>query len=203
MTIGKGTPWGRAGTLPEGSPIATDDWTLREIVISARAADRPIPTVGLLGGDLCKTVGGPGSTERLTSGGTILPIDLCRVSLDGEETWFCSHLVARGFLWFGAALVAMNAQWLGEWDVAPRAHPNDGLVDLTEGRIPLGDRREARRRVRTGSHIPHPGLLTSRGGHHRRRLERATDIWLDGRRLTRGVREIEITVEPDAFEIVI
>ncbi len=27
----------------------------------------------------------------------------------------------------------MNAQWLGSWDLGPRSHPNDGLLDLTDG----------------------------------------------------------------------
>ena len=38
----------------------------------------------------------------------------------------------------------MNAQWLGDWDLGPRSHPNDGLLDVTDGTLPFGDRWKAR-----------------------------------------------------------
>ena len=203
MTIRKGERWGEPGRLPQGAPTASSDHSLRQIVVAAKATGRPVPTVGLLGGDLCRTVGGTGNRSRLDEGGVVLPIDLCRVFLDGEETWFCSHLVARRWLWFGSFAVVMNAQWIGEWDVAPRAHPNDGLADLTEGRLPLGDRGEARRRVRSGTHVPHPSLHTARGAHHTLRFPGGVAVWLDGRRVARRVREIDVEVAPDAFRVVV
>ena len=36
--------------------------------------------------------------------------------------------VARRRGWRDFA-VAMNAQWIGEWNLGPKAHPNDGIVD--------------------------------------------------------------------------
>ncbi len=56
----------------------------------------------------------------------------------------------------------MNAQWLGDWDLGPRAHPGDARLDVTDGRLPLGDLLKARKRVRTGTHLPHPDLVTTR-----------------------------------------
>ena len=30
-------------------------------------------------------------------------------------------------------LAVMNAQWIGRWDVAPKGHPNDGMVEAKKG----------------------------------------------------------------------
>lgn len=203
MTIRKGESWGAAGTLPAGSPVVDSDAALRAIVEEARRAGTPIPTVGLLGGDLCRTVGGRGDPGRLAQGGVVLPLDVGRVEIGGEVHWFTAHLVARRRLWLGAAAVVMNAQFLGPWDLGPRAHPNDGLLDLTEGRMPLGDRAEARRRARTGTHLPHPALRTARAARHELTFPAPVGVWLDGVRVASSVQHLVVEVEPDAATVVV
>jgi len=203
MTIRKGEAWGEPGSLPTGSPVAHSDAELRTIVEAARRAGQPIPTTGLLGGDLCRTVGGPGDPGRLTGGGVVLPIDVVRADIDGTPHWFCAHLVARRNWWFGRAAVAMNAQWLGDWDLGPRAHPNDGLVDTTDGDLPFADRREAARRARSGAHLPHPALQVRRSGSHEFVFDPPLAVWLDGRRVVRRAHRVTVTVEPDACHVVV
>lgn len=203
MTIRKGEAWGESGTLPAGNPVVTSDAELRSLIETARRSGASPPVAGLLGGDLCRTVGGPGNPTRLRAGGSVLPIDVGRVDIDGEVHWFCAHLVARHWGWWGSAAVVMNAQWLGEWNLGPRAHPNDGLLDLTRGRLPMGDRGEARRRARTGSHLPHPGLTTSRAERHALVFDRPVGVWLDGVRVTRAARRILVEVEADAALVVV
>jgi len=56
----------------------------------------------------------------------------------------------------------MNSEWLGGWIVAPRAHPGDGYFDLVEARLSIGDRIKARRRLPTGTHVPHPSIRVRR-----------------------------------------
>ena len=67
MTIEKGRPWGEAATLPVGAPVARSDAELRALIEPAWRAGEPVPVVGLLGGDLCRTLGGPGDRARLTT----------------------------------------------------------------------------------------------------------------------------------------
>lgn len=203
MTIRKGESWGEPGVLPQGSPVVDSDAALRALVEQARASDVPLPVVGLLGGDLCRTVGGPGDRSRLTDGGVVLPIDVARVEIDGDTHWFCSHLVARRSWLFGRAVAVMNSQWLGTWDLGPRAHPNDGLLDLTDGTLPIGDRLEARRRAHSGTHVPHPALKVTRRAHHELTFDPPLGVWLDGERVARRARSVVITVEPDATKIVV
>lgn len=203
MTIRKGAAWGEPAVLPAEAAVVDDDAGLRALVEAARRDGIPVPVVGLLGGDLCRTVGGPGDRRRLREGGVRLPIDLGRVTIDGEVFWFCAHLVARRRGWWGRAAVVMNAQWLGPYDLGPRAHPNDGLLDLTEGRLPVGDRAEARRRARTGSHLPHPALRVARAHHFELAFETPVGVWLDGVRVARRARQLVVDVEPDAAAIVV
>jgi len=56
MTIEKGEAWGSPGTLPSDGLVVRSDAEARAIVEQARRAAEPVPTLGLLGGDLCRTV---------------------------------------------------------------------------------------------------------------------------------------------------
>jgi len=203
VTIRRGEAWGQPGVLDAGAPVVHSDADLARLVRQARQVGAAPPTVGLLGGDLCRTVGGPGEEGRLTSGGVRLPIDVVRADIDGAAHWFTAHLVARRWGWRGRTVVAMNAQWLGDLRLGPRAHPNDGRVDITDGTLPPGDRSEARRRARSGSHLPHPALSTSRVATAELDLGRGLGVWLDGVRVARRAHRVVLTVEPDALEVVV
>lgn len=98
----------------------------------------------------------------------------------------------------------MNAEFLGGWDVAPRAHPGDGLLDVVEvaASMPLGDRLRARRRLPTGGHIPHPAIALSRRAAVQVEFDRPTPVWLDGERVGAAHR-LSIRVERDALVCVV
>lgn len=133
-----------------------DDAQAREVVESARRANEPIPALGLLGGRPGARLGAPGSAGAGSGAPDRddLPVErsLGSVLVDGRLHWFVAHLVARRSWWRGRTLAVMNAQWLGGWDLAPRSHPDDGLLDVTDGTLPLwtaGRPAAACRRART------------------------------------------------------
>lgn len=203
MTISKGQPWGTQGRLPDDGVVVRSDAEARHVVEAARAAGHDVPALGLLAGDLCKTLGGLGDEARLTSPEAMtFPVDLGRVHIDGRDHWFVAHAIVRGPLWLGRAVAVMNAQWLGDWDLGPRAHPDDALLDVTDGALPLGDLAKARKRVRLGTHLPHPALRTSRVGQIELDLARRQSVWLDGERIG-STRQLTVSVEPDAIRVVI
>lgn len=202
MPIQKGEPWGEPGVLPADGVIVRSDAEARTIVTDARRAGEPVPVLGLLGGDLCKAVGGTGDEARLREGGVILPIDLGAVLVDGRLHWFVAHLVARRRWWRGRIVAAMNAQHLGDWDLAPRGHPNDGKLDVFDADLSLGDRWKARSRLRTGSHLPHPGITERHVAAIQVDLAKGTKVWLDGEPLGEA-RHLAIRVEPDALRCVV
>ncbi|HMS87461.1 MAG TPA: hypothetical protein PKE56_03400 [Acidimicrobiales bacterium] len=203
MTIEKGRPWGSAGPLAVDGVVAATDAEVRALVEQARQAGRPPAEVGLVGGDLCRTVGGRGDRARLATPAAVrLPVDVAAVTIDGESHWFVAHLVARRSWWRGRVVAVMNAQWIGRWDVAPRSHPNDGLLDLFDGSPSLDDRWKARRRLITGTHVPHPAIVQRRTDALELELDPPLDVYLDGVKVGRG-RHLEIRVEPDALTCVV
>jgi hypothetical protein len=202
MTIRKGEPWGEPGALPSDGVVVRSDAEARAAVTTARRAGEAPPALGLLGGDLCKAVGGTGDEGRLRAGGVVLPVDLGAVLVDGRLHWFVAHLVARRGWWRGRVLAVMNAQHLGAWDVAPRGHPNDGRVDVLDADLPLGQRWQARRRLRTGTHVPHPGIEERHVTALQVELPAGTRVWLDGE-LVGPARNLSIRVEPDALRCVV
>ncbi|QXC61942.1 hypothetical protein KSP35_03745 [Aquihabitans sp. G128] len=203
MTIEKHQLWGSPGPLPAGGVVVRSDAEARKVVESARRADQPVPALGLLGGDLCRTVGGKGDEARLHGPEAMsLPTDLGAVLVDGRLHWFVAHLVVRRSWWRGRVVAVMNAQWIGRWDVAPKSHPNDGLLDVLDGDLSVDDRLKARRRLLTGTHVPHPGISQRRVAAVQLAFDRPTPVWLDGERVG-SASTLSIRVEPDAFTAVV
>lgn len=168
----------------------------------ARRSGLPFPPLGLVGGDLCRTLAGPRDEERLRSERAMsFPVDLGQVLVDGRLHLFVAHLVARSRWWTRAA-VAMNAQWVGEWNLGPRAHPDDGLLDTYDCRLQLSDLAKVRRRLPAGAHLPHPRIAERRVPTWTVELGRALPVWLDGEVADEG-RTLAVRVEPDALTVVI
>ena len=203
MTIRKGQEWGSiAKPLNDVQTIASNH-ELRALIEAARGVGDAIPTVGLLGGDLMRTLGGSAEASRFCSGDPVphLPVDVVHVVADHtREGWFVAHLLARHSWWHGQLLAAMNAQFLGKWDVSPRCHPNDGLVDIVTvaAEMRLQQRWMARSRAALGTHVPHPLITIKQCSSVTLEFERHTPLWLDGARWG-SARHLQLVVEPDAF----
>jgi hypothetical protein len=203
MTIERGVDWGEAAPLPSHGVVVRSDHEARAVVEQARRRGEAPPPLGLLGGDLCRTLGGRGDERRLRSSDAVsFPCDLGSVLVDGRLHWFVAHLIARRSWWRGRAIAVMNAQWLGAWDLGPRAHPNDGLLDITDGDLPLGDRLKARSRLPTGTHVPHPALDVTRVAAAQFDLDPTLDVYLDGERVGRA-GHLSVRVEADALTVVV
>jgi len=203
VTIEKGRPWGEPGPLPDTGVTVRSDAEARAAVEAALRVGEPLPALGLLGGDLCRTVGGTGDESRLFSEEAVrLPLDLGEALLDGRLYRFVAHLVARGPWWRGRAWLAMNAQWIGSWNVAPKAHPNDGLLDVIDARVPLGQVLAVRARLPYGTHLPHPAIKLERVRAAQARFERRATVYLDGERVG-AFRDVSVRLEPDALTLVV
>jgi len=207
VTIEKGRAWGRpardvvAAMAVEGR----SDAEARAVVEAARRANEAVPPVVLLGGDLARTVGATGDAGHAAGAEALaLPCDIGSVLLDGRQHWFVAHLVARRSWWRGRVFVAMNAQFLGPWDAAPRSHPNDGRLDVldVDPGMPWAARWKARRRLPTGTHVPHPAIHVTRVTAVQETFTPPLDVWLDGTPMG-PVRNVSLRVEPDAVTAII
>jgi diacylglycerol kinase family enzyme len=96
----------------------------------------------------------------------------------------------------------MNAAWLGNLNLGPKAHPGDGLLDVTDGKVPPGQLLTARSRARVGTHVPHPGLKVQRVPAVQCSFAKPIAVRLDGRRVG-AFRDLSIRVEPDALTVVV
>ncbi len=193
MTIRRGQSWGENVAVPPHLvSIATDGDLARAVL---RGEPRPIR---LVGGDVFHTLGGQSAGPGLQR----LPIDVLRVMADGRQFVAVAHVVARrGGLfgwWRGPILAVMNADRNGAWNVAPRAHPNDGRAEIVEvgDEFGLRARWQARRRLPTGTYLPHPAISTSRIKVQAWAFDRPRRLWLDGIELG-TVRSLGVTVEAD------
>jgi diacylglycerol kinase family enzyme len=183
--------------------VVRSDAEAREVVTEARRSNRPIPPLGLLGGDLCRTLGGTGDEARLRGEETThLPVDLGAVLVDGRLHFFVAHLVARHHWLRGRVVAAMNAQFIGSWNVVPRGHPNDGRLDVLDADLPVRERLQARRRLPLGTHVPHPGIEERHVTAVQIDLTRPTPVRLDGQ-LVGEARTLSVRTEPDALLCVI
>ncbi len=202
MTIEKGRSWGRPAPLPAAGVVVRSDAQARHVLEEARRSGLPYPPLGLVGGDLCRTLAGPGDEGRLRSERAMsFPVDVGQVLVDGRLHLFVAHLVARTRLWT-RAFVAMNAQWLGDWNLGPRAHPNDGLLDTYDARLPPGQLLPVRSRLHHGAHLPHPNIKERRTAAAQVELDRPLSVALAGAPVGRA-KVISVRVEPDALTVVI
>lgn len=201
MPIERFGTFGEAHGLPPGAPTVVTDQELRDLVVDCRSRGAAIPTVGLLGGDLCRTLGGTGSFERLTdSEARTFAVDIGRLSLDGSSTWFVAHaVVGRPFR---GGTIIMQAEWLRGLDLGPRSHPADGVFDVTTGTLPFRERRRAFTRARTGSHLPHPGLVHVQRASIDLAFESPVPVSVDGELIGRS-RTITATIEPGVLRVVV
>ena len=194
MTIKKGEAWGSPGILPAEGVVVSSDAEARAALESARRDGTPFPVLGLTGGDLLRTLGGPAGLK------TTFPVDLGEVLVGGRLHLFVAHAVVRTRTW-SRAWVAMNAQWLGEWNVGPKAHPNDGRLDVYDASLRLAERFKVRSRIRSGAHLPHPGIKERRTRAAQAEFPRPMAVFLDGVPVGRA-RSVSVRVEPDAIRVV-
>jgi hypothetical protein len=214
VTIGRGRPWGEPWSGSDEVVAVTGDAEVAHLAHQAYQAHQAgsvgaePPALAPSSGDLLRTIGldGPRPWDQRHR----YPVDLAlaqltRVGGESEVVPFVAHLTVRNRrldgLGPGLSVAVMNAAWLGDLRLGPRAHPNDGLLDITEGTVGLTQRREANRRARTGSHLPHPRLRTGRSSTWVRHFERPVPVWLDGARRGR-CSSIRVEVVPDALVIV-
>jgi len=94
----------------------------------------------------------------------------------------------------------MNAEFHRRWMLGPRAHPGDGLLDVSDADPPFRQRLLAVRRLTHGDHIPHPDIVTSRGSSFEFNFGHATPLWVDGHRVGESER-FSVSVLPEQLEV--
>ncbi len=212
---GWGAEWGTPGSIPKDAIEASSDLDAARLVGKARRAGNEFPPVVLRGGDLARTLGLKPSKElRDTESnktiktsktnkdpeGFSVQVDVCSALVDGRLHWFIAHLVARRSWLRGRVLVVANASFIGNWNIAPRAHPGDGKVDVLDANPSMRVRLAARRRLPAGTHLPHPDIKPRRTAARQFDLGSGLDVYVDGQMATRA-RTLSVRVYPAALQV--
>ncbi len=214
--IRPGEPWGGAAAGPATVTGAGGDADLAALVRDhpgARIGFRPDPTC-----DLARAVG----LSDASDGSVELPLDALELGAAGlavnlvvsghppdrQTAWRRRQpvTVAMGerTLFTGTALgvVIANGQFRDGRDLVPRGHPGDGRLEVQVYALPPGQRRALRARLGSGSHLPHPAIVTGTGRQVRVIWRRPAPLEVDGRRRAPQA-VLEATVRPDAYRLLV
>lgn len=203
MTIEKGQPWGHSIAVPLTTRDVNSDWQL------AQGGKEDIHI--LLGGDLHSTLGHPTGIKPGDTR-TLVHIDAMECTITDHSSSY--SLLASATVEIGRwvnpirpsrYIVVTNGGLLDNRNIAPRAHPNDGVLDLMsiDASMPLRDRILSTRRARTGAHLPHPNITIGRGESFTfvRQNERER-LFID-RLLMKSWTSVEIKVLADYWQVIV
>jgi hypothetical protein len=203
VTISKGSGWGRALGRPHDGPVVGTDAELREFVQRHReSGTKPIPTVGLAGGNLWTMMGGQSCVGRLhTDLAMVYAVDIGRIEIEGRTFWFLCHCVARSWDWRQSTVV-LNTQYVGAYRFGVRAHPGDALLDVYCADLTFSDLPKVADRAKLGAHLPHPRISERRVSAWTETFSKRRPVWLDGERVGFTDR-LDVSLEIDALTVVL
>ena len=178
MTISKHGLYGTPVSRPTTLHVLQSDLEIAQHYISGDTATTCTVTQGSIAQSLGISSGriqDPEPNQQMT----LVNIDLLQIdyrtttSLNANanaKSSTTSRIVVAGTIaiqhrtLLSTCLILSNSGLLRSRDVLPRAHPNDGFVDVLEvdPKISIRQRAIAWRRSAIGSHLPHPSFRVSR-----------------------------------------
>jgi YegS C-terminal NAD kinase beta sandwich-like domain len=196
VTIRPGRAWGQPTAPPDHPLVVRRDVDLADAV--ARREPRPLL---VRGGDVHIALGAPEGPATIR-----LALDVMHVEAIGFSGVAVAHVLVRrpgrrGW-WHGPLAAVTNVDHVGAWDVAPRAHPGDGRLDVVEvaPTMSVRARWQAWRRLPTGTHVPHPDITARRVERAELAFPEPLGLWVDG--VARGrASSVSVWLEPDAVDV--
>lgn len=207
MTIRKFSEWGRVIARPEVIESCDTDADMAKIVFRYHTNFLDAPHFHLTRGSLAISLGGTRGLSK--SDVWELPIDLLCVTYFPEDdikqaSVAVNSVVMRHRFWRGQIVAITNGGYVGQREIAPRAHPNDGVFDVVEVAANMSGRQRlsAWRRLPTGTHVPHPSIRQRQGQSETWRFASPIGLYLDAE-FVGIVTQVEVTIAPDALKLVI
>ena len=174
MTISKHGLYGTPVSRPTTLHVLQSDLEIAQHYVSGDTATPCTVTKGSIAQALGISSGriqDPDPNQQMT----LVDIDLLQIDYrtttpSTANSSATSRIVVAGTIaiqhrtLLSTCLILSNSGLLRGRDVLPRAHPNDGFVDVLEvdPKISIRQRAIAWRRSATGSHLPHPSFRVSR-----------------------------------------
>jgi hypothetical protein len=139
--------------------------------------------IGLQAGAPPQHLALPMDALELEHGGFAVNAIVLGVAPDRLTALHASGPVSIGELVVDAVttVVVATGQWLRGLDLVPRGHPGDGKAEIQAYRLRRPERRAMRGRLATGTHVPHPRIVTRTAVAVEVRARRALPLEIDGR----------------------
>jgi hypothetical protein len=160
------------------------------------------------GGDIAHSLGDP-QQPVVGDNCTEVPIDALRVLITLRNGSTHSSIAASHVMigeWLRGRLICVsNGGFIGNKNVSPRAHPNDGFFDVMslDSSMGMQQRLRARHKSILGTHTPHPLVVTSRARSTEfSSVSRSEALRIDGRRI-RSWSKVEIEIVPDYWRLLV
>ena len=204
MTIRKGEQWGTRISKPSRIRHVSSDAEI------AQCSSEDYISVG--GGDIFTTLGSPAFISD-SDECTLLPMDALQVKIllsdASEKSFKAASCIEVGSLMSplksGRYICVTNGGIVSGRNFAPRAHPNDGRLDimLVAETMSFRDRLTARKKALTGTHVPHPSIsLRQDETFSTKRLGERDTLRIDGITAANWL-EVSVSIVPDYWQIVV
>jgi hypothetical protein len=206
MTIRKNEDWGSTVVRPEDLVICETDAATSQLATDFYLQQKPMPAIAITRSSLSRTLGKEGSNVN-SQNMQATPFDLIEVtfvdaSMIEQKVLALGYGLLRKSWWRGDIVAAMNTSFIGDWDCAPRSHPNDGKFDLlaVNGEMKSTQRLIASRRLKFGTHLPHPQISVKQLTSFDADCSAKPNLYVDNRRFM-SVNQCKFRLLPDALTL--
>jgi len=206
MTIRKNQDWGVTVARPESLIICENDAAASQLATESFLQQKPIPAIAITQSNLSRALGTKGADIN-SQNMQATPFDLIEVTFaDDSKTEQKVLALGYGMLrkswWRGEIVAAMNTSFIGDWDCAPRSHPNDGKFDLltVTSEMKPTQRLIASRRLRLGTHLPHPQISVEQLTSFEADCSAKPNLYIDNRKFL-SVKQCKFRLLPDALTL--
>ena len=206
MTISKHLEWGRDILKPEDLVICQDDAAASRLLTGLIGESKHLPIIAIKSSKLARALGTNGAQLESKSM-RALPFDLIKINFtksSNEKVMVIAigYALLRNSWWRGEITAVLNTSFIGDWDCAPRSHPNDGKFDVVTvgSQMRPMQRLIASRRLRLGTHLPHPQISTHQATNLELFSSALSNLFVDGQRFAK-VSQFSFTLLPDAVTL--
>jgi len=198
--ITRGDQWGIPTTRIPADLLVNGDRELAASSTDSRLIVR--------GGDIAHSLGDP-PPPAVGDRCTEVPIDALRISItfknaSAQTLIAASHVMVGNWL-RGRLVCVSNGGFIGALNVSPRAHPNDGFLDLMtiDPSMGIQQRLRARKKSVLGTHTPHPLVETGRARSFAFSCQsRSEPLRVDGRRIS-SWSAVQVEIMPDYWRLLV
>jgi len=205
MPISPGSKWGEEIVRPIATRSFGSDRELGTALRDHSLNSQPQGALQLVSDDFLSLLGLKDVTRRTTA----IKILIDALAISYTDKHGRTHQdVCIGSLHIGRTLrgtlsIVTNTGWWRGHDIAPRAHPNDGKLDIVEVAQTMTARQRitAWKRSLVGTHLPHPHIAYSQSDFYSWSGELA-NLTIDGEKLGK-VSHVHCRVQSDCTEITV